>query len=60
MQVPAPCELTLGMVCTDKSKYLGRTVWTMRADERFANPAGAIQGGFVTAFIAGSTMAWRP
>jgi uncharacterized protein (TIGR00369 family) len=49
IQVPSNCELTLGMVCVDKSQP-GRTVWTMRADERFANPAGMVQGGFLTAF----------
>ncbi len=49
MQVPPNCDLTLGMVCIDKSE-VGRTVWRMLADERFANPAGVIQGGFVAAF----------
>ncbi|HEX3842595.1 MAG TPA: PaaI family thioesterase [Acidimicrobiales bacterium] len=48
IQVPPNCELTLGMTCLDKSQP-GRTVWQMRADERFANPAGIIQGGFVGA-----------
>jgi uncharacterized protein (TIGR00369 family) len=48
IQVPPNCELTLGMTCIDKSQP-GRTVWQMRADERFANPAGIIQGGFVGA-----------
>ncbi len=37
------------MVCTDKSTP-GSSTWTMRADERFENPAGVIQGGFLTAF----------
>src|SRR5271165_695222 len=37
------------MVCRDKSEP-GRTVWTMTADERFANPAGIMQGGFLAAF----------
>jgi uncharacterized protein (TIGR00369 family) len=37
------------MVCLDKSEP-GRTVWRMHADERFANPIGVLQGGFVTAF----------
>ena len=49
MQVPPNCDLTLGMVCLDKSEP-GRTVWQMQADERFANPTGIVQGGFVTAF----------
>jgi uncharacterized protein (TIGR00369 family) len=54
IQVPAACELTLGMTCVDKSEP-GRTVWRMRADERFANPAGIIQGGFIGA-MADSAM----
>ncbi len=48
MQVPPNCDLTLGMVCIDKSEP-GRTVWRMPADERFANPAGVLQGGFLAA-----------
>ena len=48
MQVPPNCDLTLGMACVDKT-IPGVTVWTMRADERFANPAGVMQGGFVSA-----------
>ena len=54
IQVPSNCELTLGMTCMDKSEP-GRTVWRMRADERFANPAGIVQGGFVGA-MADSAM----
>ncbi len=54
IQVPANCELTLGMRCVDKSQP-GRTTWEMSADERFANPAGIIQGGFLTA-MADSAM----
>ena len=42
------------MRCIDKSEP-GRTVWQMRADERFANPAGIVQGGFVGA-MADSAM----
>ena len=49
VQVPPPCDLTLGMVCIDKATP-GRTVWRMLADERFANPVGIIQGGFLAAF----------
>jgi uncharacterized protein (TIGR00369 family) len=49
MQVPPNCDLTLGMTCVDKS-VPGRTTWRMTADERFANPAGILQGGFLTAF----------
>jgi uncharacterized protein (TIGR00369 family) len=48
IQVPPNCDLTLGVVCVDKSTP-GRTTWRMLADERFANPAGVLQGGFVTA-----------
>jgi uncharacterized protein (TIGR00369 family) len=61
IQVPANCELTLGMTCVDKSEP-GRTVWTMRADERFANPAGIVQGGFVGAMadsaMGSATVTW--
>src|ERR1700677_5247845 len=49
MQVPPNSDLTLGMTCVDKSSP-GRCVWRMRADERFANPAGIMQGGFLGAF----------
>ncbi len=49
MQVPPNCDLTLGMVCLDKVRP-GRTVWAMQADERFSNPVGVIQGGFLAAF----------
>ena len=54
IQVPPNCELTLGMTCVDKSRP-GHTTWTMLADERFANPAGIIQGGFIGA-MADSAM----
>ena len=54
IQVPPNCELTLGMTCIDKT-VPGRTVWRMRADERFANPAGIVQGGFLGA-MADSAM----
>lgn len=61
IQVPAGCELTLGMVCVDKSEP-GRTVWKMTADERFANPAGKVQGGFLAAFadsaMGSATITW--
>jgi uncharacterized protein (TIGR00369 family) len=49
------------MVCVDKSEP-GRTVWRMVADERFANPAGTIQGGFLAAFVdsamGSATVTW--
>jgi uncharacterized protein (TIGR00369 family) len=37
------------MVCVDKATP-GRCTWRMQADERFANPAGIMQGGFLGAF----------
>ncbi len=49
VQVPPNCDLTLGMVCIDKSEP-GRSVWQLVADERFSNPVGIVQGGFVAAF----------
>ena len=48
LQIPPNSDLTLGMVCVDKA-VAGCTTWTMRADERFANPAGVVQGGFLAA-----------
>jgi uncharacterized protein (TIGR00369 family) len=53
MQVPPNCDLTLGLTCLDKSTP-GRTTWQMRADERFANPGGVIQGGFIAAMLDSS------
>ena len=50
IQVPPNSDLLLGAVCTDKSTP-GRTTWKMTADERFANPAGTMQGGMLCAFI---------
>lgn len=49
IQVPPNCDLTLGMVCLDKETP-GQTVWRMEASERFSNPAGIMQGGFIAAF----------
>ena len=61
MQVPPNCDLTLGMVCVDKSEP-GRTVWRMAADERFTNPAGIVQGGFIAAMcdsaMGAATVTW--
>ena len=54
IQIPPNCEVTLGMTCVDKTEP-GRTVWRMLADERFANPIGIIQGGFIGA-MADSAM----
>jgi uncharacterized protein (TIGR00369 family) len=53
MQVPPNSDLTLGMVCLDKTTP-GRCIWRMTADERFANPAGIMQGGFLGAFADSS------
>ena len=53
MQVPPNSDLTLGMTCVDKATP-GRCIWRMRADERFANPAGIMQGGFLGAFADSS------
>lgn len=59
--MPPNCDLTLGMVCVDKSEP-GRTVWRMPADERFTNPAGLLQGGFVAAMcdsaMGAATVTW--
>ena len=61
VQVPPNCDLTLGMVCVDKS-VPGRTVWKMPADERFTNPVGNLQGGFVAACcdsaMGAATVTW--
>jgi uncharacterized protein (TIGR00369 family) len=54
LQVPPNCDLTLGVTCVDKT-VPGRSVWQMVADERFENPAGLIQGGFLGA-LADSAM----
>lgn len=54
-RVPPSCDLTLGMVCVDKSTP-GVTVWKMRAGEQMANPVGVVQGGFLASF-ADSAMA---
>lgn len=54
LQVPPNCDLTLGVRCVDKATR-GRSVWEMRADERFENPAGIMQGGFLAA-LADSAM----
>jgi uncharacterized protein (TIGR00369 family) len=50
IQVPPNSDLLLGAVCTDKATP-GKTSWKMTADERFANPAGTMQGGMLCAFI---------
>jgi uncharacterized protein (TIGR00369 family) len=49
------------MVCIDKSEP-GHTTWRMPADERFTNPVGVIQGGFLSAFcdsaMGAATVTW--
>jgi uncharacterized protein (TIGR00369 family) len=50
LQIPPNCDLTLGLVCVEKSTP-GTTVWQMRVDERFLNPAGILQGGFISAML---------
>lgn len=50
MQIPPNCDTTLGLTCIDKSQP-GVTVWEMLADERFANPVGMLQGGFLAALV---------
>ena len=50
LQIPPNCDLTLGLVCVDKATP-GTTVWQMRVDERFLNPAGIVQGGFIAAML---------
>ena len=48
LQIPPNCDLLLGLRCVDKT-VPGVTVWEMDAEDRFANPTGAVQGGIVTA-----------
>jgi uncharacterized protein (TIGR00369 family) len=38
------------MVCVEKSTP-GTTRWQTRCDERFLNPAGVVQGGFLAAMM---------
>jgi len=38
------------MTCLDKSTP-GRTVWRVKTDDRFLNPAGIVQGGFLAAML---------
>jgi len=44
------CDLTLGLTCVEKGAD-ATTVWRMRVDERFLNPAGIVQGGFLSAMM---------
>jgi uncharacterized protein (TIGR00369 family) len=50
LQIPPNCDLTLGLVCLEKLPD-ATTIWRMRIDERFLNPAGIVQGGFLSAMM---------
>ena len=50
LQVPPNCDLTLGLTCLEKGDDYS-TVWRMSVDERFLNPAGLVQGGFLSAMM---------
>ena len=50
LQIPPNCDLTLGLTCMKKDPD-ATTVWQMRVDERFLNPAGIVQGGFLSAMM---------
>ena len=50
LQIPPNCDLTLGLTCVDKS-VPGTTIWQMKVDDRFLNPAGIVQGGFLSAMM---------
>jgi uncharacterized protein (TIGR00369 family) len=50
LQIPPNCDLTLGLTCVDKSQP-GSTTWQARVDERFLNPAGVVQGGFLASIL---------
>jgi uncharacterized protein (TIGR00369 family) len=50
LQIPPNCDLTLGLTCIEKAAD-ATTTWRMRVDERFLNPAGIVQGGFLAAMM---------
>jgi uncharacterized protein (TIGR00369 family) len=50
LQIPPNCDLTLGLTCLENGPD-ATTVWRMRVDERFLNPAGIVQGGFLSAMM---------
>ncbi len=52
--MPPNCDLTLGLTRVESPEE-GASAWRARLDERFANPAGLVQGGFLAA-IADSAM----
>jgi uncharacterized protein (TIGR00369 family) len=53
LQIPPNCDLTLGLVCLDKSTP-GTTVWTMLADERFLNPAAMLDSAMGASVVTGA------
>jgi uncharacterized protein (TIGR00369 family) len=53
LQIPPNCDLTLGLTCLEKGAD-ATTIWRMRVDERFLNPAGIVQGGFLSAMMDSS------
>ncbi len=54
LQIPPNCDLTLGLTRVASTDGAS-SVWRARIDERFLNPAGVVQGGFLAA-IADSAM----
>ncbi len=54
LQIPPNCDLTLGLTRVASADGAS-SVWRARIDERFLNPAGVVQGGFLAA-IADSAM----
>ncbi len=54
LQIPPNCDLTLGLTRVT-TPDAAASVWRARIDERFLNPAGTVQGGFLAA-IADSAM----
>ncbi len=54
LQIPPNCDLTLGLNRIDHDDP-GVSLWGARVDERFLNPAGIVQGGYLAA-IADSAM----
>ena len=50
LQIPPNCDLTLGLTNVEKAPDAS-TTWRMRVDERFLNPAGVVQGGFLSAMM---------
>ena len=51
LQIPPNCDLTLGLDVSGKVDAADARVWRVRVDERFLNPAGVVQGGFLAAML---------